>query len=356
MFGLKFCIPQSAAIPRRATPEICRSVTAKQHLSYVSLQRFPLLLNQYEDRNTRNTTRNHSYHWLSPCQSLLLPSRLTPPRLLPSFSNSTFPRSSLRVCLMQKPTLWRFHATADDPSRIFSQPLDPSCRRQSIRKDFIISLPILIIYLLLYLLSLVLQNTQLGRHYLDTAARFWCYRRYEGFRNVAGLCSYVTSQFTHERLIPLVIHSLVLVGVASILGSIFNRRTFFAVYVLGGFLAAAADCAWARVTNPSRSLRTQAQLDKNLTSFRIVYEACVKLNEFNLISEYWTNPKDFAKSPLLNEFKRQAELIRQHLPFVRAWFRWNEPNWALSGSLVCLGMLPTRLASTLVFFIQVGFT
>ena len=144
---------------------------------------------------------------------------------------------------------------------MFVQPLDPSCRRQSIRRGFVISLPILIIYVLLYLLGLALHRFEQGRYYLDTVARFWFYTRQEGLQNVISLCTFVSSQFTHIGLAPLVMDSLVLVGIASVLGSVFNRRTFFAVYVLGGFLAAAADCAWAGATNPCEALRKHSGMN-----------------------------------------------------------------------------------------------
>ena len=213
------------------------------------------------------------------------------------------------------------------------------------------SLPILMIYLLLSLLASVLHRTELGRHHLDTVARFWTYRTHEGLQNVASLCTFVTSQFTHKSLASLVMDSLVLVGIASILGSVFNRRTFFAVYVLGGFLAAAADCAWAQATNPCQSL-TQAQHDEILTSARIINEATAKLTE--LISSSWkgfveslTNPealKKLAKDPVQKERRRLQAIIRKHLPIVRDWARWTRLNWASSGSLVCLSKLSIHRA------------
>ena len=267
-------LPPGAAVTRRATAEICHSVTVNQHLACLPLQRSPLLLNQYQDFSPRKLLQNTMCHWSSPSQSLLLSSRLTPPKLLPSFSDWAFTKSSIRVCNMPKPISGRSHTTASEPYSMFLQPLGPSCRRQSIKKGFIISLPILMIYLLVS----VLPDTELGRHHLDTVARFWAYKRHDGLQNVASLCTFVTSQFTHHSLASLVMDSLVLVGIASILGSVFSRRTFFAVYVLGGFLAAAADCAWAQATNPCQSL-TQAQHDQILTSVRIINDATAKLTE-----------------------------------------------------------------------------
>ena len=142
MLGLKFCrstptptistgfLPPGAAVTRRATLDICRPVIAKQHLSCLTPHRFPLLLNQYQDIRPRQFSRNTMCHWFRPSQSLLWPSRLTLPRLLlPSFSNSAFTKSSIRVCLMPKPITWRSHATAHEPYTMFLQPLDPSCRR-----------------------------------------------------------------------------------------------------------------------------------------------------------------------------------------------------------------------------------
>ena len=355
MLGFKFC----RSTPTR-TISSCRSLVAKQYLSCLPLQRFPLLLNQYQDLSPRQYSRNIMCHWFSPSQSLLLPSRLTPPRLLPSISNSAFTKSSIPVCLMPKSISWRSHATAHEPYKMLSQPLDPSCRRQSIRRGFIISLPILIIYLLLYLLGLVLYRTDIGRHHRDTVARFWIYKRQEGLQNVTSLCTFVTSQFTHRSLAPLVMDSLIVVGIASVLGSVFNRRTFFAVYVFGGFLAVAADCAWARATNPCQSL-TQAQHDEMLTSARIIDEANAKLIELRSSSEIYTwkgfvecltNLEDcnkkLAKDPMLEEGRR----IRKEFPIVRDWIRWNELNWASSGSLICLSMLPTHEAFPSIEFTQ----
>ena len=209
---------------------------------------------------------------------------------------------------------------------MYLQPLDPSCRRQSIRRGLIISLPILIIYLLLYLLRYVLIGTEIGRHHLNTVARFWHYTRRDGFQNVASLCTLVTAQFTHGNLEGLARDSLVLVGIASISGSVFNRRTFFAVYILGGFLAAAADCAWARATNLCQS---PIQPNDVLTSVRIINEAIEFIRS-------WTNLED------ANE-KIAKDHVRKYL-IARDWLRWNELNPASSGSLLCLSMLPTHKA------------
>ena len=74
----------SAAVTGRAIPEICRSVIAKQHLSCLPLQRFPLLWEHHRDLSPRHSPRNNMGHWLSPSHSLLLPSQHTHPRLLPS--------------------------------------------------------------------------------------------------------------------------------------------------------------------------------------------------------------------------------------------------------------------------------
>lgn len=233
-----------------------------------------------------------------------------------------------------------------DPTAIFLQPLGPSCRRQSVRRGFAISLPILIIYLLLYLLNFVSWNSKLGQQYKNTVVRFWSYQRHEGFQNVASLGTYVTSQFTHNGLIHLVIDSLVLIGVASILGSVFNRRMFFAVYVCGGFLAAAADCAWARLTNPSRNL-TQAQINQVSTSASLINEALAKKAEIITSSQIFTyrgfvelltNPTEHERkhSGEIEELRKQNKVIETNYPLVRDWHRWIKPYSAASGSLVCL--------------------
>ena len=355
MLGFRFCrstptrtisnafLPPGAAVSRRATPEVCRSVTTDPHLSCLWLQRFPLLLSQYQNLSPRQSLWNTMYHRLSPSQTLQLPSRLTPPRLvLPSFSNSIFTKSSLRICLMPKPITWRSHTTAHEPYTMFLQPLDPSCRRQSIGRGFIISLPILIIYLLVYLLSFVLESTELGRHHLDTVARFWTYKRQEGLQDVAGLCTFVTSQFTHYRLAPLVMDSFVLIAIASVLGSVFNRRTFFAVYVLGGFLAAAVDCAWAWVMNPCQNL-TQAQRDEISTSVRMIDEAVAKLNELKSSRQPFTW-KFYVENLTNTELRSQVRIIQEQRPVIRDRLRWNELNLASSGSLICLSMLPIHKA------------
>ena len=123
---------------------------------------------------------------------------------------------------------------------------------------------------------------------------------------------------------------------------------------LGGFLAAAADCVWAQLTNPCRSL-TQAQLNDTLTSVRMVDEATAKLTAIS--HEVWTkisfenpqvNPQALVNAS--DEMKRQREIIDKPYPFVRDWYKWNRPNWAASGSLVSLSMLPARPVSTLFSF------
>ena len=201
------------------------------------------------------------------------------------------------------------------------------------RRGFALSLPIIIIYLLLYLLNFVPQDSKIGRHYMSTVARFWTYRRHESFQNVANLVPYVTSQFTHNRFIRLMANSVVLVGVASILCPFFNRRMFFAVYVLGGFLAAAADCAWAQITNPCRSL-TLYRMNQIRTACRLMDAAL---------------PKIVDSLPDMEESIRHLQVIVKYYPSVRDCLCWCRPNWAASGSLVCLRMQPTRLPSTLSF-------
>lgn len=348
-------IPPTPAIsqPFKSVAQPCRSVTAKQYPQYVPFQR-PLLSNHFQDHGAQNFVQKGRYHWSGPSESPLLLSRLAPPRILPFLSRLAFTQSSTRSCLIQNLINWRSHATAHDASAIFLQPLDPSCRRQSIRRGFAISLPILVLYVLLYLLHFVPQESELGRRYMSTVARFWTYRRHEGFQNIASLGTYVTSQFTHDRLQRLVIDSVVLVGVASILSSVFSCRTFFAVYVCGGFLAAAADCAWARLTNPCRNF-TQAQLDQCSTFDRLLTEArakLVKINPFSFftekgLNEIRTNKGDIAED--YKEFQRLKGVIDKHLPYVQNWAEWNVPNWAARGSLACLGMPPIRWASSLFF-------
>lgn len=204
------------------------------------------------------------------------------------------------------------------------------------RRAFALSLPILIIYLLLYLLNYVPQDSRLGRYHMSTVARFWTYRRHERFQNVASLVPYVTSKFTHNRLIRLVADSLVLDGVANILCPFLNRRIFFAVYVLGGFLAAAADCAWAQITNPCRSL-TQAQLKQIHTAYRLIHTASAKMID---------------SFPNVEEVLRQYQVFEEYYPYIRDWAMWSRPNWAASGSLICLRMQPICRPSTLSFLLH----
>ena len=323
---------------------IRRSLTAKQYLSCLPLQRLPSLLDRSQDLSAQNTTRKGIYHRVGPFQSTLSTSRLASLRTLPFFSSLAFTQSSFGSCLKHNIPCWRSHATAHDPAAVFLQPLDPLCRRQSIGRGIAISLPILLIYLLLFLLNFVSQQSKLGREYTSIVTRFCTYRRHEGLQNVVSL---VISQFTHSSSIRLAIDSLVLIGVASLLGSVFNRRTFFVVYVLGGFLAAAADCAWARFTNPCRN-PTQAQIDQINTSVCLINEAGTKLARLSPVLQISTM-KDLVKyrtdlGRLVNskEFSEQVDIFKKHVPLVRDWVRWSRPNWAASGSLVCLRMPSTR--------------
>lgn len=348
-------IPPTAAVSRpfKSVAQPCGSVTAKQYLPYVPFQR-QLLSNHFQDHGAQNSVQKGRYHWPGPSESPLLLSRLAPPRILPFLSGLAVTQSSTRRYLIRNPIIWRSHATAHDATEIFLQPLDPWCRRQSIKRGFAISLPILVLYVLLYLLHFVPQESELRRHYMSTVARFWTYRRHEGFQNIASLGTYVTSQFTHDRLIHLVIDSVVLVGVASILSPVFSCRTFFAVYVCGGFLAAAADCAWAQLTNPCRNF-TQAQVDQCSRSHHLITETrakVVKINRFSFftekgLNEIRTNKGDIAEDH--KEFQRLIKVLKTNLLYARNWIVWNIPNWAARGSLACLGMPPIRWASSLFF-------
>ena len=238
----------------------------------------------------------------------------------------------------------RSYATAYDPFAILLQPLDPSCRRQSVRRGFAISLPVLIIYHFLYLLNFVPQESKIYQQHKSIVARFWSYHRHEAFQNVASLDTYVMSQFIHDGLIRLVIDSLILIGVASILGSVFNLRTFFAVYVLGGFLAATADCAWAQITKPCRNF-SRAQCDEASTSASLINDASAEIARLSASSRVYTirgfgklliNSEDF------EELKRQCKVVETYCPQVKDWDRWSKQIWAASGSLVCLCMPTTR--------------
>ncbi len=155
------------------------------------------------------------------------------------------------------------------------------------------------------------------------------------------------SQFTHNNLRSLAVDSLVLIGVASILGSIFSRGTFFVVYVLGGFLAVVADCAWTRVTNPCRSF-TQAQFRQAQTWFHLVEDAIDKRTKLLLtmytrkgFDEILTNTGDWANFKA-KELKEQKRLFEKYYPLTKDYDKWARENCAARGSLVCLCMRPTR--------------
>ena len=240
-------LPPTAALSRLATPgifrfnsveqfgSICPLVIAKRCLSCVPQRRPPFPSNQCQDQSAHITTRKGTHHQFHSAQSAFSPPRLSPLRVLrshyPSASSPTCSatQSSIRSCLTHQHLHVRSQATVHNPIAILLQPLDPSCHRQSVRRGFAICLPILIIYLLLYTVNFVPQESKLGQQYKNIVGRFWSYQRYEGFQNVASLGTYVTSQFTHCCLTRLVLDSLVLIGVGSILSSVFNRRTFFAV-------------------------------------------------------------------------------------------------------------------------------
>ncbi len=362
MLCLKFCrsahpctifnglLPPNIALSRLTTPgtlgfksvekswKICRPVTAKYYPSCMPQRRPPLPSPQSQGQSVHNTTRK-GYHQFGLAQSALLPSRLSPLKLLRSFHNPVSAQSSIRPCLIHRNLHFNSHAIAHDPVAILLQPLDSSSRLQSVRRGFAIALPILIIYFLLYLLHFVPLESKLGRQYKSTVDRFWNYQRREGFRNVASLGTYITSQFTHVGLKSLVIDSLVLIGVASILGSVFNRRRFFAIYVLGGLLAAAADCAWARFTNPCRSL-TKAQLRQVLASDRLIDEARTKMAKLSASIQVFSM-KALVELLSSEEFRRQSEVLTTYKRQSRDWDRWTRPNQAANGSLICLCMRTT---------------
>ena len=355
--GARPC-PVITALSRLATPEISgfksvetswnvfSPVTAQLQSSCVPHRCPPLPSNQSQAQNVGNIMRKDICYRIGLAQSAFLLPRIPPLKLLRSFYKPASTQASIRRCLIHKNQHPRFYATSSDPTAIFLQPLGSSCRRQSVRRGFAISFPILIIYLSLYLLNFVAWDSQLGQQHKSTVNRFWSYQRREGFRNVASLGTYVTSQFTHSGLVHLVIDSLVLIGVASILVSVFNRRMFFAVYVCGGFIAAAADCAWARLTNPSPSL-TQAQLDQVFTSASLVKEALAEKAKIRIASQVFTmrglvevltDPKEYNRkhSGELEELNKLNKVIETNYPLVRDWDRWTRPNSAASGSLVCL--------------------
>lgn len=348
----------TATLSRLATCETCRfmlvetpwkvrhPVTASRPLSCVLQRRPPLPLNQLQAQTAYEIPRKGIYYGFGLAQTAPLLPQLSPLKTLRSIYESASTQALIRRYLIHKNSCLRYHATASNPTAIFEQPLDSSCRRQSMRRGFTISVPIIIIYLLLYLLSIVPRESILRQQYDNTLARFWNYRRHEGFQNFASLGTYVTSQFTHGSFIRLAVDSLVLIGIGSILGSIFNRRTFFAVYVCGGFLAAAADCGWARLTNSSQNL-TQVQLEHILTSVGLVNEASAQIAKIRISSqiftirsliEFLTNPKEFDRkfSGDLEEISKQVKVIETNYPLVRDWHRWAMPNTAPSGSLVCL--------------------
>ncbi len=348
LYGL---LPPTTALSRFTPPEtlgfqsfeqfwkIYRHVTAKYYPSCMPQRCPPLLSPQSQGQSVHNTTRK-GYHQLGLAQSALLPSRLSPLKLLRSFHKPASAQSSIRSCLIHRNLHFNSHATAHDPIAILLQPLDSSSRLQSVRRGFAITLPILIIYLFLYLLNFLPLESKSGRQYKSTIDRFWNYQRREGFQNVASLGTYVTSQFTHVGLKSLVIDSLVLIGVASILGSVFNRRTFFAIYVLGGVLAAAADCAWARFTNPCRNL-TQAQLEQVLASDRLIDEARTKMAKLSASIQVFSM-KALVELLSNEEFRKQSEVLIKYERQSRDWDRWTRPNQAANGSLICLCMPTTR--------------
>ena len=161
-----------------------------------------------------------------------------------------------------------------------------------------------------------------------------------GFSERCQFGYHITSQISHNGLIRLVIDSLAFIGVASILGLVLNRRTFFAAYILGGFLAAAAVCAWAWLTNQCRSL-PPAQLDQVLTSVRMSNEAIAKQVKLITSSE-GSIMKRIVESLKNEEIRRQNKVIITYQSQVRDWDIWTRPNQAANGSLICLRMPTTR--------------
>lgn len=220
MLCLKFCrsarsciisdglLPPTADLSRVAAPKISRfksveqswnifrPVIVKRCLSCVPQRRPPLYLNQFQGRSAHHIVRISTTicPQLGLARSAFLPSGISPLKTLRSFhesaSNPTLyaTQSSIKQCFKHKKPYLRTQATAHDPIAILLQPLDSSCHYQSVRRGFATSLPILIIYLLLYLLNFVPWESKLGHQYYGTFARFWIYQRREGLR-VLPVCA-----------------------------------------------------------------------------------------------------------------------------------------------------------------------
>ena len=94
--------------------------------------------------------------------------------------------------------------------------------------------------------------------------------------------------------------------------------SYFSAYVLGGFLAAAADCAWVWITNSSRRY-TQAQRDQVLTSARLCDEAIAKIAQIHAsvkgltmrgLTELFANSEKL--SGINEELRKQRKVVETH--------------------------------------------
>ena len=179
--------------------------------------------------------------------------------------------------------------------------LDFRTLRWTLPRGLRLSLPILALYLLFYLVLLIPEDSSWRQRALSVAVQYGTYRKHECFQRLNSPITYLTSQFFHDNPKTLIVDSIALIGIATVLGPSIGAKTFFILYLLGGFIGANVDCPWKWVGNPLRRLSGLEYDEKIREGQQLVLEKQSKQKE-SRSKRLWDI---FQK--LLDDFKERRE-------------------------------------------------
>ena len=143
--------------------------------------------------------------------------------------------------------------------------LDFRTLRWTLPRGLRLSLPILALYLLFYLVLLIPEDSSWRQRALSVAVQYGTYRKHECFQRLNSPITYLTSQFFHDNPKTLIVDSIALIGIATVLGPSIGAKTFFILYLLGGFIGPtliALGNGWETPCGGSLALNTMRKYER----------------------------------------------------------------------------------------------
>ena len=233
--------------------------------------------------------------------------------------------------------------TPPGTSLVLAQSFESSVLWQNLKRALWLSAPIIAIYFLAYLISSIPANYRLSRISTGIVDRFWNYKRCEWLQTGYSPITWITSQFAHDSPTLLAFDILALISVAIVLGPFVDGRTFFVIYLLGGFISANLDCAWTWATNPCRGASAEGYKQRVIEVNQFIAEIKAGKSYRKSWSEILSRKFDKKVVETPDQRKKRREEAKEHVQGhlskhrrFRDFRHWCQPNFGANGSLTCL--------------------